>query len=590
MDVEIWKQIEGFSKYEVSSFGNVRNKLTLKVLKPCIKSGYYNINIIDDDGKSRLKQVHRLAALNFFENPENKETVNHINWCKTDNNIKNLEFATQKEQNNHKRDNRRSPSSLVGVWRVDKNTNEKIEKYNNRDLAAKYVFDNNLTNYTEFNYNSNSSIAAAISSVCAGKRKSAFWYKWVYDDDNKKMFDDEVWKDVPKEYINNIVNDYKISSYGRIKNKNGKITKGNAEPNGYLKIVISNKRYAVHRLVAKVFIPNPDNKPEVNHKNGSKTDATLSNLEWCTAKENCQHACDNNFNPNIRKITQYSLDNNIKIKEFNSYADAARELNLNPTCIGRCCNNKQARTGNFIFKFSEIIKPEISKDEIIPIENNDDIKLKPPSEKTQHAIDFKLHYNVKKVLQFDLKLNKIREFNSQTEAAKTLNLSLNSIQKCCLNKQKTTGNFIFRFSENTQNINYTKLTERKTKKIVQYDMNMNKIKEFNTQKDASVELKISTSEINRCCTNQQKKAGNFIFKYLDENENKQDNNGVRIINPKNKKVSQFDLNNNIVREFNTTNEASKILNIPLHRIRSCCLNKQKTTNGFIFKYSTEPEN
>lgn len=74
MEVDIWKQINNSSNYEISSFGNVRNRLTLKLLKPCTKSGYYNVCISNDDnGKRQLKQVHMLVALNFLENPENKE-------------------------------------------------------------------------------------------------------------------------------------------------------------------------------------------------------------------------------------------------------------------------------------------------------------------------------------------------------------------------------------------------------------------------------------------------------------------------------------------------------------------------------------
>lgn len=61
---------------------------------------------------------------------------------------------------------------------------------------------------------------------------------------------------------------------------------------GYLSVVIRRKTYMVHRLVAQAFIPNPQNKPFVNHKDGDKTNNHVDNLEWCTAAENNQHARD----------------------------------------------------------------------------------------------------------------------------------------------------------------------------------------------------------------------------------------------------------------------------------------------------------
>lgn len=92
---------------------------------------------------------------------------------------------------------------------------------------------------------------------------------------------------------------YQISNYGNIKSLprkrcKGCILKPYYPKNGYPHVMLSKngieKCYKVHRLVAEVFIPNPDKKPEVNHKNANKSDNKAENLEWCTTFENYAHA------------------------------------------------------------------------------------------------------------------------------------------------------------------------------------------------------------------------------------------------------------------------------------------------------------
>lgn len=84
---------------------------------------------------------------------------------------------------------------------------------------------------------------------------------------------------------------YSISNMGRVRNdKTGRILKTNVISNaGYCVIVLQGKGYSIHRLVAKHFIPNPDNLSDVNHKNEIKTDNRVENLEWLSHRDNMHY-------------------------------------------------------------------------------------------------------------------------------------------------------------------------------------------------------------------------------------------------------------------------------------------------------------
>lgn len=148
---------------------------------------------------------------------------------------------------------------------------------------------------------------------------------------------EEVWKDIP-EYEGL----YQVSNLGRVRSldryiptrtgrgkQTGRVLKLHKCYKGYLRVGLSvdkkTFRTGAHRLVAKAFIPNPENKPQVNHVNGIKNDNNVNNLEWVTNTENINHAFKNNLinlkygeNHHMSKITNKQMDE-ILVKRKNGY-------------------------------------------------------------------------------------------------------------------------------------------------------------------------------------------------------------------------------------------------------------------------------
>lgn len=146
--MELWKDIAKASNYEVSNYGNVRNKTTHYILKWRIcKTGYYQVSIkFDDTGKFKNAYVHRLVAEAWIDNPENKASVNHIDGNKANNAASNLEWMTYKEQQHHRTEvlNKKNIGSPKKVGQYSKK-GELIHIYDSVEQAAK-AFGKNRVN------------------------------------------------------------------------------------------------------------------------------------------------------------------------------------------------------------------------------------------------------------------------------------------------------------------------------------------------------------------------------------------------------------------------------------------------------------
>ena len=138
--------------------------------------------------------------------------------------------------------------------------------------------------------------------------------------------------------------------------KRKKFLKHKSTKNGYRQVNLckegKKKTYYIHRLVAEVFIPNPDNLPQVNHKDEDKSNNCVSNLEWCDAKYNI------NYGTRIERISKpvYCVELN---RTFNGAAQAARELGLNHSNVTGCCKGRLKTAGGFHFRYAETLVEQV---------------------------------------------------------------------------------------------------------------------------------------------------------------------------------------------------------------------------------------
>lgn len=173
------------------------------------------------------------------------------------------------------------------------------------------------------------------------------------------FIDREIWMNIP-----GISPEYFVSNLGRVgRNGNGKyrntrVYKSTPNLSGYCGVYIENSNYYVHRLVALAFIPNPDNKPHVNHINSIRMDNRVENLEWVTAQENVIHSFRHgNRIPtricgNKSKCTKYSDEQVYQIRFLykNGYkqSELSKMFGVHPGHVHKIVNNKSRIDVEFI--------------------------------------------------------------------------------------------------------------------------------------------------------------------------------------------------------------------------------------------------
>jgi hypothetical protein len=180
------------------------------------------------------------------------------------------------------------------------------------------------------------------------------------------MISNEIWKPIDK-----FKDLYEISSIGRVRSNSRKarILKPGSNKQGYRQVSLGKdwkfNTFRINRLVAIAFIPNPDNKPQVNHINGIKWDDRVENLEWVTAKENSIHAfkiglktindlCMKKKIEAVKKLLNKSLINIVTNEEYESLKEASFKTSIPYGTISYWLRNRKYNKTNLRYKSDKI--------------------------------------------------------------------------------------------------------------------------------------------------------------------------------------------------------------------------------------------
>lgn len=274
---EEWKVIEKTLNYEISNCGEVRNKTTKKILKSQLLNGYLGITL-KTNNKKTISKIHRLVATQFLICPDETYVVNHKDGNKTNNNVKNLEWISQTENVKH-------------AFRLGLNKGKKNKVY-------QYTLDNVFIR----EYNSPLDVEnemgiprTRILDVCEGRTRKTGGYIWKYSDEYTAT------QPIPEGKTMTEYPNYIITNDGKIYNSQRKrFLSLKKHVNGYIGIALTSydnkrKNFYAHRLVALLFVDNPNNYPEVNHIDFDKTNNKIENLEWISRSGNSKHNLSRNI-------------------------------------------------------------------------------------------------------------------------------------------------------------------------------------------------------------------------------------------------------------------------------------------------------